>query len=183
MTLTVAKWSIDEYHQLVESGVLADRKVELLNGIIVEMPPEGMPHAVYCTDTVEYLRRLLGNRAAVREGNPITLPNDSEPEPDIAIVAEPNRQYLTHHPYPADIFWLIEYSHTTLNKDLNDKKRVYAEAGIEEYWVVNLKASELIVFRDLAADIYNSELIFVNGNISPLSFPDLQIEIGKLFTI
>lgn len=183
MTITVAKWSIDEYHQLVESGVLAARKVELLNGIIVEMPPEGMPHAVYCTDAVEYLRRSLGNRAAVREAHPITLPNDSEPEPDIAIVAAPNRQYLAHHPYPTDIFWLIEYANTTLNKDLNDKKRVYAEAGIEEYWVVNLKASELIVFRDLATGIYQSELILVNGNISPLSFPDLQIEIGKLFTI
>jgi Uma2 family endonuclease len=183
MTITVAKWSIDEYHQLVESGVLADRRVELLNGIIVEMPPEGMPHAVYCTDAVEYLRRSLGNRAAVREAHPITLPNDSEPEPDIAIVAAPNRQYLDHHPYPADIFWLIEYSNATLNKDLNDKKRIYAEAGIEEYWVVNLKASELIVFRDLAADMYQSELIFATGNISPLSFPDLQIEVRKLFTI
>jgi Uma2 family endonuclease len=183
MTLTVAKWSIDEYHQLVESGVLADRKVELLNGIIVEMPPEGMPHAVYCTDAVEYLRRSLGNRAAVREAHPITLPNDSEPEPDIAIVAAPNRQYLAHHPYPADIFWLIEYANTTLNQDLNDKKRVYAAAGIEEYWVVNLKASELIVFRDLAADIYQSETILATGNISPLSFPDLQIEVRKLFTI
>jgi Uma2 family endonuclease len=183
MTITVAKWSIDEYHQLVESGVLAERKVELLNGIIVEMPPEGMPHAVYCTDAVEYLRRLLGNRAAVREAHPITLPNDSEPEPDIAIVAAPNRQYLAHHPYPSDIFWLIEYANTTLNKDLNDKKRIYAEAGIEEYWVVNLKASELIVFRDLATDIYQSELVFATGNISPLSFPDLQIEVKKLFTI
>jgi Uma2 family endonuclease len=183
MTITTAKWTIDEYHQLVESGILDDRRVELLKGIIVEMPPEGMPHAVYCTDAVEYLRQLLGNKAAVREGHPITLPNDSEPEPDIAIVAAPNRQYLAHHPYPADIFWLIEYSNTTLVKDLNYKKQVYAEAGIIEYWVVNLRSLELIVFRDLAIDTYRSELTLATGNISPLSFPDLQIEVTKLFTI
>ncbi len=183
MTLITAKWTIDEYHQLVESGVLDDRQVELLNGIIVEMPPEGMPHAVYCTDAVEYLRRSLGNRAAVREAHPITLPNDSEPEPDIAIVAAPNRQYLAHHPYPADIFWLIEYSNTTLAKDLNDKKRIYAEAGIVEYWVVNLQSSELIIFRDVEIDNYRSELTLSTGNISPISFPDLQIEVTKLFTI
>jgi Uma2 family endonuclease len=182
MTLTTAKWTIAEYHQLVETGLLDDRQVELLKGIIVEMPPEGMPHAVYCTDAVEYLRSVLGNRAAVREAHPITLPNDSEPEPDIAIVAAPNRQYLAHHPYPADIFWLIEYSNTTLAKDLKAKKQVYAEAGIEEYWVVNLQASELIIFRDRSIDTYQSELKLTTGNISPLSFPDIQIEVTKLFT-
>ncbi len=182
MTITIAKWSIDQYHQLVESGVLADRQVELLNGIIVEMPPEGMPHVVYCGDTAEYLRELLGNRAKVREAHPITLPNDSEPEPDIAIVVRHSHRYLSHHPAPADIFWLVEYSNTTLKKDLNDKKRIYAEAGILEYWVVNLKTSELIVFRDLTTDTYQAELKLANGNISPLSFPDIQIEVRKLFT-
>lgn len=191
MTLTTAKWTLAEYHQLVETGILDDKRVELLQGIIVEMPPEGMPHAVYCTESVEYLRTLLGDRANVREAHPITLPNDSEPEPDIAIVRTPSRQYLTHHPYPADIFWLIEYANTTLTKDLNEKKRVYAEAGIQEYWVVNLQVPELIVFRDLAMpqgggsanDTYRSETKFATGNISPLSFPDLQIDISKLFTV
>jgi Uma2 family endonuclease len=183
MTVTTAKWTIEEYHQLVETGILDDKQVELLQGIIVDMPPEGMPHAVYCTESVSYLRNLLGDRAAVREAHPITLPNDSEPEPDIAIVHAPSRQYLTHHPYPVDIFWLIEYANSTLKKDLNDKKRIYGEAGIGEYWVVNLQTSELIVFRDLERGSYQSETILVTGNISPLSFPDLQINVSKLFTI
>jgi Uma2 family endonuclease len=109
--------------------------------------------------------------------------NDSEPEPDIAIVRAPIRQYLTHHPYPADIFWLIEYADTTLRKDINEKKRVYASAGIQEYWVVNLQASELVVFRDLESDTYKSETILTTGNILPLSFPDIQIDVSRLFTI
>ena len=183
MTVTTAKWTIAEYHRLVETGLLDDKRVELLQGIIVDMLPEGMPHAVYCSESATYLRNLLGNRAIVREAHPITLPNDSEPEPDIAIVNAPNRQYLDHHPYPADIYWLIEYASSTLKKDLNDKKRVYAEVGIQEYWVVNLHASELIVFRDLAQNVYQSETILAAENISPLSFPDLQIDVSKLFTI
>jgi Uma2 family endonuclease len=183
MTITTAKWTIAEYHQLVETGILDDKRVELLQGIIVNMAPEGMPHAVYCTESVQYLRLLLGNRAAVREAHPITLPNDSEPEPDIAIVRAPNSQYLAHHPYPADIFWLIEYANTTLQKDLNEKKQVYAEAGIQEYWVVNLQTSELIVFQNLEIDTYTSETKLASGSISSLSFPDLQIDVIKLFTI
>ena len=183
MTLTTAKWTIAEYHRLVETGMLDDRQVELLEGIIVDMPPEGLPHAFYCDESVVYLRTLLGDRAKVREAHPITLPNDSEPEPDIAIVRTPNLQYRTHHPYPADIFWLIEYANTTLRKDLNEKKRVYAQAGIEEYWVVNLQIPELIVFRDLTIDTYQSETRLATGNISPLSFPDIQIDVTKLFTI
>jgi Uma2 family endonuclease len=183
MTITAAKWTIEEYHRLVETGILDDRHVELLAGIIVEMPPEGMPHAVYCSESIKYLRTLLGDRAEVREAHPITLPNNSEPEPDIAIVRAPIRQYLTHHPYPADIFWLIEYADTTLRKDLNEKKRVYASAGIQEYWIVNLQASELVVFRDLEIDTYRAETILTTGNISPLSFPDIQIDVSKLFTI
>jgi Uma2 family endonuclease len=183
MTITTAKWTIAEYHQLVETGILDDRPVELLEGIIVDMAPEGMPHAVYCSESVDYLKSLLGSRAKVREAHPITLPNDSEPEPDIAIVRAPSRQYLTHHPYPADILWLIEYANTTLKKDINEKKRVYAEAGIQEYWVVNLQTPELIVFRDLERDNYRSETKLATGNIFPLSFPDLRVDVSRLFTI
>jgi Uma2 family endonuclease len=183
MSITIAKWTIEQYHELVATGILDDRRVELLAGDIVEMAPEGMPHAVYCGRTVEYLREMLRDRAKVRETHPITLPNNSEPEPDVAIVRSPDTQYLAHHPYPEDIFWLIEYSDTTLAKDLNAKQRIYAQAGILEYWVVNLQASELIVFRAAASDGYEAQTKLTSGSISPLSFPDLAVEVSRLFSI
>jgi Uma2 family endonuclease len=183
MSITIAKWTIEQYHELIAKGILADRRVELLNGDIVEMPPEGMPHAVYCGRTVKYLMNLLGDRAELRETHPITLPNDSEPEPDVAIVRSPDTQYLAHHPYPEDIFWLIEYSDSTLAKDLNTKQQIYARAGILEYWVVNLKASELIVFRGAGADGYDTEDRLDGGSIAPLSFPDLEVEVRRLFSV
>ena len=183
MSITIAKWTIEQYHELVATGILDDRRVELLEGDIVEMPPEGMPHAVYCGRTVEYLRELLRDRAKVRETHPITLPNNSEPEPDVAIVRSPDTQYLAHHPYPEDIFWLIEYSDTTLAKDLKAKQRIYAQAGILEYWVVNLQASELIVFRGAGNDGYQTETKLNSGSISPLSFPDIEVEVRRFFSI
>jgi Uma2 family endonuclease len=183
MSITIAKWTIEQYHELVATGILDDRRVELLAGDIVEMAPEGMPHAVYCGRTVEYLREMLRDRAKVRETHPITLPNNSEPEPDVAIVRSPDTQYLAHHPYPEDIFWLIEYSDTTLAKDLNAKQRIYAQAGILEYWVVNLPASELIVLRAAASDGYEAQTKLTSGSISPLSFPDLAVEVSRLFSI
>ncbi len=104
MTVTAAKWTIDEYHRMIAAGILDNRRVELLKGEIVEMPPEGEEHAYFSSEAGEYLMRLLGDRASVRAPKPITLANDSEPEPDLAIVQRLGREYLEHHPYPENIF-------------------------------------------------------------------------------
>ncbi len=183
MTVTLAKWTIDEYHQMVASGILTDRRVELIQGEIVEMPSEGIPHAVYSGATADYLRQLLGPRVTVREGHPVTLPNDSEPEPDLALVIPPLDRYLAHHPYPEDIFWLIEYADASLKKDLGPKKAAYAEAGIQEYWVVNLRTLQLTVFRDLQASDYATALTLTEGTIAPVAFPEVAIAVPRLFSL
>lgn len=181
MTIVTAKWSLQDYHQMIETGLLDERNVELLGGEIIEMSPEGAPHSSYCGEIGEYLRRILGDRAKVREAHPITLPNNSEPEPDIAIVRTRSTLYRDRHPYPEDIFWLIEIANSTLTKDLGIKKDLYAATGIEEYWVMNLSELELIVFRDLTPSGYQSKTSFTSGMISPLAFPDLSIYIQQLF--
>jgi Uma2 family endonuclease len=79
------------------------------------------------------------------------------------------------------IFWLIEISDSTLVKDLGIKKDLYADAGIPEYWVMNLPELELVVFRDLTASGYSSEIRIKSGTISPSAFPDLSIDIQQLF--
>jgi Uma2 family endonuclease len=101
---------------------------------------------------------------------------------DIAIVQPPLRRYLDHHPYPENIFWLIEYSDTTLAKDLGVKKQVYAEAGIQEYWVVDLKNTQLKVFRDLVNNLYQTELTLTDKTISPLFFQDVAVDVRRLFS-
>ena len=181
MTLVAAKWSLDDYHQMIEIGLLDDRAVELIDGQIIQMTPEGVAHSFYCRETVKYLRSVLGDRAEVSEAHPITLPNNSEPEPDIAVVKTPYTIYKTRHPIPGDIFWLIEVANATLVNDLGVKRELYARSAILEYWVMNLQANELVVFKHLTADGYQSQIHFTSGTVSPISFPDISIDIAKLF--
>ncbi len=181
MSIVIAKWTLQDYHQMIDTGILDDRQVELLRGEIIEMSPEGVPHSFYCRETGEYLRQLLGDRARISEAHPITLPNNSEPEPDIAIVRTPASLYRERHPQPDDIYWLIEISNSTLVKDLGLKKDIYAEAGIPEYWVMDLHRSVLVVFRDWTASGYRSKTQIDSGTISPLAFPDLSIDVRQLF--
>ena len=182
MTVTLYKWTLDRYHQALDAGVFDHQSVELLQGNIVVMAPEREPHACYSSDGAEYLRQQLRGRASIRETKPITLPNASEPIPDVAIAQAPLRRYLDHHPYPDDIFWLIEYSNTTLDKDLGEKMRIYADAGIQEYWVANLKQTQLHVFRDLVNGEYQTRQVLVEGRISPLAFPNIAIEVLRLIS-
>ncbi|MBE9099142.1 Uma2 family endonuclease [Vacuolonema iberomarrocanum] len=182
MTVTLYKWTLDRYHAAIEAGVFEDQAVELLRGDIVVMAPEREPHACYSSEGAEYFRSLLGDRAAIRETKPITLPDDSEPVPDIAIVQPPLRRYLSHHPAPDEIFWLVEYAQTSLTKDLGLKKDVYAEAGIREYWVSDLKNARLTVFRNLSNGTYQTELTLTEGTLAPLAFPDITITVERLFS-
>jgi Uma2 family endonuclease len=176
---TLAKWSVEDYHRMIESGVLNNRSVELLAGEIVEMSPEGPLHSSTNDNVAEYLRELLRGVARIREAHPITLEN-SEPEPDIAVVRLTNTNYSERHPYPEDIYWLVELSNTTLEEDLGRKKRIYANAGINEYWVINLKTTEIIVFREPSGNDYKTKFTVNEGSITPIAFPNIQIEVNTL---
>jgi Uma2 family endonuclease len=183
IAVTTVKWTIDEYHRMIAAGILDDRRVELLKGEIVEMPSEGEPHAYCSSSAVEYLMRLLGEKAMVRSSKPITLSEHSEPEPDIAIVQRLGREYLQHHPYPTNIFWLIEYSNSSLEKDLQVKSKIYAEANICDYWIVNLKTGQLIVFRDPQNGEYMSRSTQTSGTIYPIAFPDVEVSIDAIVSL
>lgn len=180
MTISTYKWTLERYHQAIDAGLFDDQPIELLRGDLIVMPPEREPHAYYNSEVGDYLRVLLGRRAKIREAHPITLPNNSEPIPDLAIVKPLGATYLEHHPYPSDIFWLIEFSKATLNQDLTIKRLIYAEAGITEYWVVNLNNQELIVFRDLDNGNYSTEEIYTTGRISPRALTDIEVSVQRL---
>lgn len=179
MTLTTYKWSIEEWHELVDSGVLKGKPVEFLEGEIIEVSPEGVEHTYTNSSVVKYLRNILSNLAEVRESHPITLDN-SEPEPDIAIVRLPETIYRNHHPYPQDIYWLVEISHRTLKIDLEQKIITYARNGIPEYWVIDLVNKKLITHTQLQDNGYSKITEYKTGTVFPLSFPNIAIALDKL---
>ncbi|AKG21719.1 Uma2 family endonuclease [Calothrix sp. 336/3] len=181
MTVSIAKWTLDDYHRMIEVGILCDRQVELLNGEIVEMSPEGAEHAQLSTDGGDYLRSLLGDKVLIRDAKPITIPEtSSEPEPDLAIVQPLRELYRTRHPYPENIFWVIEYAFTSLGKDLDSKRKAYAKAGIPEYWVIDLKNRIIKVLRYPIDGNYSHEITLVDGEITPIAFPEITILVKKL---
>lgn len=174
------RWTIDEYHRLIETGFLANDRVELLRGEIVEMLPEGTLHAEQSQEADRYLNRLLGGVAYVRQAKPITLPDDSEPEPDIAIVEDLGREYRSHHPYSENVFWLIEYSHSTLQRDLDEKLKIYAATGIREYWVVDIEHLILRVHREPRGENYQLVQEYESGVVFAEAFPEIAIEVLKI---
>ena len=176
---TLIKWTLEDYHNLINKGILDHKSVELLEGELIEMSPESPFHSYITEGSVEYLRQLLQGLALVKEAHPITLLN-SEPEPDLAIVKLPRNRYRDRHPYAEDIFWLIEVSNKTLTYDLNDKKKAYAKAGIKEYWVIDINGAKIYVFIDPEGDNYKTEIIVTEGIIKPQAFPDLEVSINQL---
>ncbi len=185
MTISTYKWAIDRYHQAVDAGIFDDQAVELLQGELVLMSPEGTAHAYFSDRAARYLRRLLevNDLAYIREAKPITLPNASEPEPDIAIVQPFDQLYLEHHPYPENIFWVIEYAQSSLAKDLEIKSKIYAEVNIAEYWVINLRDKQLLVFRNPFKGEYRSQVIRTDGVISPSAFSEIQVDVRHLVAV
>jgi len=179
MTVTIARWTLADYHRMVDVGLFADRRVELLNGLIVEMSPESPEHADSSTQLMSQLWRVAGDRYQVRAGKPISIPaSNSEPEPDIALVRDTS--YRQSHPIPADVFLIIEFSKSSLAKDIDEKRVVYARAGIQDYWVVNLRDRHLIVYRQPDGGDYQFQQIISSGNVAPLLFPDIVINMSQL---
>lgn len=176
---TLVKWSVQDYHRMIEAGILSDRRVELLEGEIVAMSPEGPLHASNIRKVANYLRQLLEGLALVSEAHPITL-SDSEPEPDLAIVRLPESRYTNHHPTIEDIFWVIEIADSSIEKDLREKKYLYAKELIPEYWVIDINQQILTVFRQPQLNDYTVKQEINQGEINPLAFPDIRVLIKNI---
>ena len=189
MTLVTPKrFTLAEYHRLIELGFLTeDDRVELIQGELIQMAAKGTQHSVCNTKLFHELDRLVGDKAVVRGQEPIILPTDSEPEPDIAIAQGQADDYLSNHPQPKNILLVIEVSDSTLNYDQNTKLALYAEGGISDYWIINLVANQLERYSQPYQDAqgkfgYRTRQIALRHESATLpSFPDLSLELDRVF--
>ncbi len=184
-------WSSDEYYRLYELGFFEGERVQLINGEIIEMAAMNGPHATATNKTRKLLERIFEGDGAigdytVRCQMPISLPNNSVPEPDVAVVEGNDDDYIIIHPRTAAL--VVEISDTTLHPDQNAKVALYAAAGIAEYWIVNLKERQLEVRRqptpraeNEAEYFYSQILIFQeNESVAPLAASNASIEVAAL---
>ncbi len=144
----VHRFSVDEYHRMIQAGVLTENhRVELLEGWIVSKTGHHPPHDSMIDLIVGALGGFLPLDWFMRVQSAITT-DDSEPEPDVAVVRGPRGRYLQQHPRPADIGLLIEVADTTLLHDRGDKAPLYARAWIGTYWIINVIEKQVEVFTD-----------------------------------
>jgi Uma2 family endonuclease len=176
MTISAAKFTVEDYHHLIETGMLKNRPVELLAGLIVDMSPEGPIHVHCIRQIAKFFRNALSDDT-VSEAHPVTLSN-SEPEPDIAIIIP--QDYRDRHPSSQDIHLIIEVAYSSLSKDLNEKVEVYAGAGISEYWLVDLFNDRVLVMRQPQAESYQLTQEYTSEMITPLKFPALNVPVELL---
>lgn len=180
-----ARITLEHYEHMIECGAFAppfDLKVELLNGEIVEMLSEGPVHADDSSVIAEWSYRVTSDQPIkIRNQHPIRIPpSDSLPEPDICWVRD--KSYRQQHPGPEDVLLAIEIAETSLPKDRGPKLAVYAEAGISEYWIVNLVDEQIEVYREPQGKTYSKQMILKRGEkVAPLALPTAELEVDRLF--
>jgi Uma2 family endonuclease len=185
---TPKRFTIDEYHQLIQLGFLHEGdRIELIRGELIQMAAKGTPHTFCTTRLLRQLDRLLGDRAVVRGQDPITLQANSEPEPDAVVARGNETDYLDHHPYPQDILLVIEISDSTLSYDQSTKLSLYAEAEIADYWIVNLIDRQLERYSQPYrtaqgnAHYLSKQISLPHQSTALPSFADTQLDLSRIF--
>lgn len=181
--LTPRRFTLDEYHRLIRVGVLGeDERVELLEGVIVEMTPQGRAHMLVVTRLTRVLVRTLSDAYSVRPQGPLSLEGDSEPEPDIAVVTREEEARAEVHPTTALL--VVEVAGDSLRKDRQLKGRIYARARVSEYWIVDVarKAVEVYTEPDAEARCYRTLRTLGEGETLTSSvLPGVVLPVAGLF--
>ena len=181
MTTEVAyRWTREAYDRAVEAGVFGpDDRLELIDGALFAMTPRGSRHAAIVDQAGEVLRAAFGAGCRVRIQSPLAAGDDSEPEPDLAVVPGRALDYVAAH--PATALLVVEVSDDSLRRDRTLKQRLYARQGIPEYWIVALPDARLEVHRDPAATGYRTVLTRRAGEtITPLLRPSAVVPVSDL---
>ena len=184
------RFTIEQYHQIGEAGILDPLvRTELLRGEIVTMPAKGTPHEVCLTRLNKFFVVSVGNQAIVRVQSPILLPPDSEPEPDFTIVRLRSDEYTCSHPVPEDILLLIEVSNSSLGIDRGLKLGLYAEYGIENYWIFNVQEYQLECYaspvrfaNSHGGAVYQDRKVFTKADsVDVPTLPGVRLDLAQIF--
>lgn len=185
--LTEFLLTVDDLEVMVEAGVFARddaKRVELVEGRLVRMSPESLPHSRAAARLNKAVDRAidslgLGQTYEVLNGGTVRISDTSAFDPDGAVIARDAEGVFMR---PDQVFLIIESSLTTLRRDLGSKARAYAAAGIVEYWVIDIKGAKLHVFRNPLNGVWSESLIVdADARVSPLFAPGADIPLTSVF--
>ncbi len=180
------KWTQENYYRMAELGFFQGKRVELIEGEIIEMAPMKSLHATSVSLVSEVLRESFGKTFYVRNQLPLSFSKSSEPEPDVVIVKGSIRDFTDSHPKIADL--VVEISDATLRYNRSRKMSLYAKYRIKDYWIVNINGKRLEIYRRPIKDetafygfSYAEISIFTETDVvSPLAAPDAKIKVADL---
>ena len=173
-----------EYHRMGEVGILTpDDRVELIRGEIITMSPQGRRHRAFIDNLNRLLNASLTDRAIVSVQMPVVLSDDTEPEPDIQILRRRVVPYKEREAFAEDALLIIEVAQTSLAYDRSTKLRLYAEAGVPEYWVVDCVTESVDVHRGPRGDGYRdvSRVAGSAASVTMETFPDVTLRLSEIF--
>lgn len=186
-SIRIKHWTRVEYERLIDLGAFApDERLELLGGQLVVREPQGRPHATGIRLVARALRAVFGPDWNIEAHLPVALDEESEPEPDIAVVTGGPRDYIESHPSRPEL--VVEVALASLALDRGEKASLYARAGVADYWIVNLVDNVLEVYRQPVADprgaygwrCASTATLRRGDSVTPLALPDSAIPISDL---
>jgi Uma2 family endonuclease len=171
--LVKRRFTVDEYHRMGQVGILPEReRVELIDGEVLAMTPVGARHGACVASANRALVKAAADDAIVQPQGATQLNLFSEPQPDIMLLRPRDDFYAAHHPGPADVLLIVEIADSSLDYDRDVKARLYAAAGIQEYWLADLKANVVWRFSSPGRDAYrNVEPCHRGQVIAPQTLP------------
>ena len=175
-------FTVDDYYRMAAAGILAeDDSVELIEGEVIRTSPAGSDHASCVNRLTRLLTLRLGEQAIVAVQNPVHLDDQTELEPDLAVLRPREDFYAERHPIPEDILLLIEVSRSSLEFDHQVKLPLYARHGIPELWVVNLVDGVVEVHRDPKDGQYLARQDYRRGeSLASLAMRDLELKVKEV---
>ncbi|MBE9116777.1 Uma2 family endonuclease [Lusitaniella coriacea LEGE 07157] len=176
-------WTVQDYHRMSDFGILdPNERTELIAGQITLMAAKGTAHVTTLRLLATVLDALLGDLPVfVSTQDPIQLDDFSEPEPDLAVIQGTVLDYAEHHPHPSNVALVVEVADSTLKQDCETKDKLYAQAGIADYWVLDIKNRQLHIFREPTPTGYTRHLILTEPNQAvPLAFPNLALSLTSI---
>ncbi len=174
------RWTRQQYERMAAAGVFhPEARLQLIDGVIVDMTPQGSFHATAIGLVERALRTPFATGYYIRVQMPLALDDTSEPEPDIAVVTGSPRDDREAHPDTAVL--VVEVADATLAFDRGRKKRLYARNAMPEYWIINLVEGHLEVYRDPQKDNFASKTALCpEQSVSPVAAPNSKILVADL---
>lgn len=176
-------FTVEEFHRMADAGILGeDERIELIDGEIVEMALIGTRHIGCVINATRMVITRLGERAVVSPQNPVVIRPRSEPQPDLVLLRPQAVSYSHERPASEHVLLAVEVADTTVRFDRLVKGRLYARAGILEFWLCLVADGAIEVYRGPSADGYTDMSVRRAGeSVSPLAFPDVSFAVSDFF--